>query len=194
MTFAPKPRRCKVCKGRFMPRNSFHAVCSAACSIAALKDKPDVIDKSVKKQWGEEKRAMKEKGKTTQDWLQLLQIVFNKWIRLRDAHLPCISCDTTKDVQYCAGHYYTRGAFPNLRVDPDNVHKQCNKHCNLKLSGNIVNYRPRLIERIGQERFDALEARKNDVFKPTLPEIKELISLYKDKIKELEKQEKTDHV
>ena len=125
---------------------------------------------------------------TLNDWLQVLQPVFNKYIRLRDAHLPCISCGTIKqDIQYCAGHFYTRGAYPNLRVHELNVHRQCNQHCNMKLSGNIVHYRPRLIERIGEENFKLLEAAKLIPWKPTIDEVKELIEYYKAKIKELTK-------
>lgn len=104
---------------------------------------------------------------------------------MRDKNLPCISCGTTKNIQWAAGHFYTRGAYPNLRFHEDNVHKQCNQYCNMKLSGNLIAYREGLINRIGIERFEALEREKNSVVKYTIPEVKGLIEKYRKKIKEL---------
>ncbi|XWJ90311.1 recombination protein NinG [Phytobacter ursingii] len=59
------------------------------------------------------------------------------------------------DGQYHAGHFRTTGASPELRFDEDNCHKQCSA-CNNHLSGNLTAYRPALIAKIGQARFDAL--------------------------------------
>lgn len=73
----------------------------------------------------------------------------------RDRDLPCISCGRHHDGQYHAGHFRTTGASPELRFDEDNCHKQCSA-CNNHLSGNLTAYRPALIAKIGQSRFDAL--------------------------------------
>jgi Bacteriophage Lambda NinG protein len=180
---ASKNKKCNICKEKFTPRfSSFQKTCENPKCVLANRE---LEKKKEDKKWIADK---KESLKTTSDWLQLLQTVFNTYIRLRDKDLPCISCDTTKtDIQYCAGHYFTRGAFPNLRVDEDNVHKQCNEHCNNKLSGNLLEYRPRLIARIGIDRFNALEERKQTELKLSLPEIKEKIAYYKDLIKQLKK-------
>jgi hypothetical protein len=90
--------------------------------------------------------------KTKGEWLKELQTVFNRYIRLRDEGKPCISCGTTKPVQYAAGHYFTIGSCPALRFDEDNVHLQCNKNCNLEKSGNIAEYSINLPLRIGVQR------------------------------------------
>lgn len=132
-------------------------------------------------------KEMKEALKTNSEYIQEFQTVFNQYIRLRDKDLPCISCDTMSDVQYCAGHYYHAGGYPELRFNEDNVHKQCNKSCNLHLSGNPLEYRPRLIARIGEERFKALESFKNIPRKYSIPELKEQKVIYRDKIKELKR-------
>lgn len=180
--------RCKICRDKYTP--IYNSLSQKTClkpscladhgrqKVAAQVKKDEVKRK-------QEMRVRKIEITPLSEWMQRAQVVFNTWVRMRDKAQPCISCDTRKDVQYCAGHYFTRGAHPQLRFDPDNVHKQCNKNCNLKLSGNIVNYRPRLINRIGQERFDALESRKNDSRKYTIPEIKELITHYRNEIKKL---------
>jgi len=55
-----------------------------------------------------------------------------------------------------AGHYRSRGAAPHLRFNVFNCHAQSVKD-NRHLSGNIVEYRMRLIERIGLERVERLE-------------------------------------
>jgi len=146
------------------------------------------LEKKKRKDWAGEKKRMKDGLMSTQKWLQLLQKEFNTWIRERDRDLPCISCGRQNNVQYHAGHLMTVGAYPNLRFDEDNVHKQC-VHCNKELHGNILEYRERLIDRIGEERFRALEARKNEPLHITLPEIKEKIQHYRKLVKQLKQQQ-----
>jgi hypothetical protein len=95
-------------------------------------------------------------AKSKSDWAKEAQREFNKFIRLRDAELPCVSCLRNHSGQYQAGHYKTVGAHPELRFNEDNCHKQC-APCNNHLSGNIAHYRPNLIDIIGQSRVDALD-------------------------------------
>jgi hypothetical protein len=117
-------------------------------------------------------------------WLKRTQEVFNEYIRLRDADCGCISCGTKADNQYCAGHFRTRGAAGHLRFDERNVHKQCNKRCNLELSGNISGYRPRLIKKIGLAEVEALE-NDNSLKSWNREELDELRKVYRAKIKAL---------
>lgn len=131
-------------------------------------------------------REAKVKAKTLKYWLDLAQTWVNRYIRLRDEKEPCISCGTTNDVQYAAGHYRTRGAASHLRFNHDNLHKQCNKRCNLELSGNLANYRKGLIAKIGLERVLALE-NDNTTHKWTIDEAKDVIEQHKKLIKELQK-------
>jgi hypothetical protein len=111
------------------------------------------------------------------------QAVFNQYIRARDENLPCISCGKHHTGQYHAGHYRTRGSAGHLRFSEDNCHKQC-APCNNHLSGNIVNYRPRLIEKIGIERVAALE-NNNQTHKWTKEELIQIKHTYKQKLKQL---------
>jgi hypothetical protein len=128
--------------------------------------------------------ALKEKHKDGPYYKKILQAVFNTYIRLRDEKLPCISCGNTNRIKYNAGHYFSLGAFPNLRYNEDNNNKQC-EHCNSYLSGNLRNYREGLIKKIGQERFDLLESQKGVAKHYTVDELKEMIVIYKNKIKQL---------
>ena len=129
-------------------------------------------------------RERKEKLKSRSDWLKDLQRVFNEFIRLRDKDLPCISCGRYHEGQYHAGHYRSVGACPELRFNEDNVHKQCSA-CNSHLSGNILEYRLGLIEKIGLERVEFLERQDHPPLKLSVEEIKDLIKVYKAKVKEL---------
>ena len=131
-------------------------------------------------------REAKVKAKPLRAWLDDAQTIVNKYIRLRDAHLPCISCGTTSDVQFAAGHYRSRGSSSHLRFNHDNLHKQCNRHCNMALSGNQRNYRIGLIVKIGLDRVELLE-NDNTPHKWTVEEAKAVISQHKLLVKELEK-------
>jgi hypothetical protein len=143
-----------------------------------LKVKKDARD------WTKQKRELKDKLLTHKDYLQLLQKVFNQYIRLRDKDLGCISCGTRKDVEYAAGHFYPT-TYQFLRFNEDNVHKQCNKHCNMMLRGNLNEYRPALELKIGVERLQWLHAHRHDKLDLSIPEIKDLIKFYKLKTKSL---------
>lgn len=179
-----KPKKCRQCGKMFTPTYSTAQVtCDYTCAIAYGIAKK--VEKEAK-EWSKEKKERKEALMTYSEWLNLLQVTFNTYIRQRDFNDPCISCQTTKNVQYAAGHFFTVGGFPNVRFDEDNCHKQCNRFCNHENSGNIHEYRPRLIEKIGIERFEALEYRaRNTTLKLSVPEIKEKIEHYKQKIKRL---------
>ena len=133
-------------------------------------------------------RVKKQEAKKLSEWLKDVEYWCNKAVRLRDRYLPCISCETTKDVQYAAGHYRTVKAASHLRFNLSNIHKQCNSYCNRYLSGNIVNYRPNLIKKIGLAAVEALE-NDNTPHRYTIEECKELIVGFKALCKQLEKEQ-----
>src|SRR5690349_8773059 len=89
-------------------------------------------------------------GKLTQK----LQKVFNAYIRERDKDLGCISCGSHNQIQ--AGHFYSAGHYPSLRFNEDNVHSQCLR-CNYFLSANLLEYRKRLLKKIGEQRVQKLD-------------------------------------
>jgi hypothetical protein len=126
---------------------------------------------------------MKADLETVQDIVKAAQMVFNKYIRERDKDELCISCkQIPKKVN--AGHFWNANNHWNVRFDEDNVHVQCER-CNSFLSGNLIEYRTNLLNKIGQERFDQLEAKARVTRKFTKDELKELIKKYKEKFAEL---------
>ena len=132
-------------------------------------------------------KVRKEKLKNRGDYAKAAQDAFNAWVRERDAGQPCISCGTTADVQYCAGHYRTVGACPELRFEPLNVHRQCNKNCNLEKSGNIVEYRIRLVKKIGAEQVAWLEG-PHEPKRYSIDDLKAIATEYRAKLRELKKE------
>lgn len=189
-----KPKKCRVatCRASFVPSRMGQAACSPACAMIdaprhepkARKALADIERKNIK--------VRKEKLKTRADHLREAQAAVNEYVRLRDAHLPCISCDSTPNdndlmtgSRWDAGHYRSVGACPELRFEPLNIHRQCVK-CNRNLSGNAVEYRIRLVQRIGAEKVAWLEG-LHAPCKYTVDEIKAIKAKYRAMTKELKK-------
>lgn len=94
-----------------------------------------------------------------------------------------------------AGHFLTRGAYPELKFDEDNCHRQL-KSCNAG-SGKFAakqktvseSYRIRLIEKIGIERVERLEG-PHPPRKWTIEDLQEIRETYKSKLRELVRAEK----
>jgi hypothetical protein len=171
-----KSKVCKICKKQYQPLRVLQFVCSFECSYTHAKA---VRIKTERKETREAKVRLKSKS----EWLKEAQTVFNQFIRLRDKDLPCISCQRFHTGQYHAGHYLTTGAHPELRFDEINVHKQCSA-CNNYLSGNIVEYRINLINKIGIDAVNYLES-KHQPKHYTIEDIKTLKAIYKEKVKTL---------
>ncbi|PUB43211.1 recombination protein NinG [Pseudomonas sp. GV047] len=189
-----KPKKCRVatCRASFVPARLGQAVCSPACAMIdaprhepkARKALADIERKDIK--------VRKEKLKTRADHLREAQAAVNEYVRLRDAHLPCISCDSSPNdndlmtgSRWDAGHYRSVGACPELRFEPMNIHRQCVK-CNRNLSGNAVEYRIRLVQRIGAEKVSWLEG-LHAPCKYTVEEIKAIKAKYRAMTRELKR-------
>ena len=133
-----------------------------------------------------ELREAKKRVKSRAQWRREAQSTFNAYIRERDKADPCISCGRYHSGQWHAGHYRTTGAHPELRFNEDNCHKQC-APCNNHLSGNLIRYRERLIEKIGIERVEDLE-NYNRPNKYTIDELSAIKATYKQRLNELRSQ------
>lgn len=179
----PKHKKCVICSINFEPKRALQKCCGYDCSLKFAKI---TQEKAIEKMQRKAKLIGLEKLKTKSDWLKEVQKEFNKYIRLRDKGKGCISCGTISDVKYDAGHFYSVGAYPNLRFNEDNVHKQCSNNCNVHLSGNVHEYRTRLILKIGLKRFEELESQKNVKKHYSIEELKQLKEIYKEKIKQIQ--------
>lgn len=160
-------------------------VCGIPCSLAYAKTASEASRKRAENKAHPEAREM---VKTRAEHAREAQTVFNQYIRKRDAHLGCVSCDKpeTWQGQWHASHYKSVGSSPALRFDPLNVHKSCSV-CNNHLSGNIAGYRPELIRRIGLEAVEWLEG-KHEPKRYTIDDLKAIKAEYRQKLRELDSQ------
>ena len=124
---------------------------------------------------------------TKGEWLKAAQTVFNTYIRLRDEGNNCISCDCSMKGRKGDASHFWASTYSALRFNEDNVHLSC-VPCNQFKSGNIQEYRPRLIKKIGMVRVEWLDNHAHDKLDISIPDIKELISEYRMKIKHLKTQ------
>lgn len=172
--YKPKKKKCKnpYCGKDFLPYVPLQIVCSPVCAL----------EYNSKKQVTKRVKEMKKALVTHQSSINLLQVLFNTWVRNRDAGKPCISCgQSLEGKKYDAGHLWPVKPYYGIRFDPDNVHAQC-VHCNQHKDGNQAEYMIRLKERIGEQRVEELNKRRHQTFKISIPEIAELIMYYKQKI------------
>ena len=180
---AIKQKTCKVCRFLFTPFLTTARVCSPICAQAFA---VSVRGKAEKVAQIKDRRETKEKlikFKSRATWAREAQTEINAFIRLRDAHLPCISCGRHHTGQYHAGHYLSVGARPELRFTEMNIHKQC-APCNTHLSGNAVLYRKALIEKIGLSGVEMLEG-PIESRKLSIDDFKDIKQKYVEKTKTL---------
>lgn len=152
--------RCKKCQTKFIPKyfNCKYCLGSDECISAFNEFVKETQQKQNAKKWRAEKKELKEKVKTLSDYEKEAKKSFQKWIRLRDQNLPCISCGNADTDDWAGGHYFPAGIYSGLMFDENNCHKQCNTYCNKWLSGNLIEYRKGLIKRYGIEFVEQLES------------------------------------
>lgn len=174
--------RCKNCKEKFEPKRFLEKYCSKPeCKEIEIRITLEMVRKQKSKEEKMATNLLKEKLKTKSDYIKILQIVFNKWIRLRDKDLPCISCGRFDVEEFHCGHYIPT-TYQYHRFNEDNCNKQCS-YCNTHLRGAITDYRINLIKKIGLERVEYLENTKHMMFDLTIEDLKNLITKYKIKLK-----------
>lgn len=170
---------------------------------AKAKRKEEIAEEKEAKEERKRLKQRKQDLKPRSKWLEEAQKAFNQFIRLRDGHENCISCDRPLiQIQgndgwkpggaWDCGHYLTRGARPELRFIELNAHKQC-KSCNggsgkFSHKANTVGkrYREKLIDKIGLDAVEWLEDEsKHKPAKYTIDDLKKIIAHYKAKVKNL---------
>tara|TARA_B100001250_G_scaffold157356_1_gene135213 strand:- start:200 stop:583 length:384 start_codon:yes stop_codon:yes gene_type:complete len=112
---------------------------------------------------------------------------WSKYIRTRDMW-TCQRCskqyDPPTSALHCS-HFWSRGNW-SVRFDEDNCEALC-YGCHSYLGGNPVEFHKYYLEKLGQERFDALEKRKNTTKSGSIKyyKSKEFRLTIKEKMKEL---------
>ena len=141
---------------------------------------------------------MKHDLKTTE---KRLRKNFNKFIQMRDVIIAisgeiiakCIACSRSKILnntydwkEFHASHYWLENEYASVRFDEENVNGCCGR-CNKFLSGNLAQYEVNLIDKIGNESFQKLNFRRNQIKKFNVIEIDEMNKHYLEAIKYLKR-------
>jgi hypothetical protein len=158
--------KCKICLDKYEPKYFLQKCCSKTeCMIAwsmqvVAKQKED-YKKKKKQEWNKEKIVLKEKLKTLSQYEAEAKKSFQKWIRLRDNNLPCISCGTKSSELVDGGHFKKAEIYSGVIFNENNCHSQCRK-CNRFLGGNELMYREGLVKRYSSEFVESIEQLANE--------------------------------
>lgn len=187
-TKQPKPKTCKnpACRASFVPQRLGQAVCSPKCALATVEVQKAKEKNSLAQAGRRDIKVRKEALKTRADHAKEAQTVINRYVRLRDAHLGCISCNKPASWggQWHCSHFRSVGAAPHIRYNLWNMNRACSV-CNNHLSGNIAGYRPKLIEKIGQNKVDWLES-NHSAARHDIPYLKRIKAVFTKKCRRLE--------
>jgi len=185
---AANKKICACCKKSFVKQRPMQAVCSIQC---AMEHARKLAEKKQAKQEAADRSRTREKLKALETYPQLVkkaQTAFNAFIRARDAGKPCISCGAYLPGAQVGGgadcgHYRSVGSAPHMRFVEDNAAGQCKK-CNQYLSGNHVDYRKGLIDRVGLKRVEQIESDQT-VRKYTKEALEEIARYYRAEARKL---------
>jgi len=175
---------------RFTPFTSFTKWCSPACGVSVA------LANVAKTKAKELTKTRSEKHKSKREFLEndkrhvgkQARAYFHRWVKWRDRDKPCCACG--KDMSHLpskavhASHYRPAGMNGAIKFHENNVHLGCSR-CNSQLSGNLVEYRKRLIDRFGLEPIEWLEA-QNHVKRWTIEELRDIRDDYNARLKSLD--------
>jgi hypothetical protein len=174
-----KTRKCKYCRELFEPSVFLQKNCFEPNCVTAW------INEVKQKNWQKKKAKLKADLMTLSDYTKILQQLVNKYVRLRDKGLPCISCQKPIVGKVDAGHMYSVGNYPSVRFDEKNINAQC-LNCNQYNGGMINDYRINFVKKYSESELNTLDRLAHETRKFSIPELKEMIEKYKKKCKELE--------
>lgn len=179
-----RKKKCKQCSKQFLPFRTTQTVCSAPCAILYAKEQKISNKETIQKLTNQ---------KIDRVWLSKVlkqtQIVFNKYIRLRDKGKRCISSNIPYKYDFDAGHLFSVKQYSGIRFNELNVHGQSILDNRYK-EGNFESYIISVQDRIGIDKYRELEKMamecKRTPKKWSIPEVLEIKRHYLEKCKELE--------
>lgn len=175
----PRPRECAQCKSWFTPQRMGAKVCGPLCAARFVRAKNEAEKAAFK--------VRKEKLKRTSQWEEECRRIVQKIARLRDRNDGCISCHlpATWGGQWHGSHFRSHGAASAVQFHLWNIHKACSS-CNRDKGGNLEGYRPRLVEKIGQEKVDWLLS-QNQIVRHDVDYYKKFKRVMAKRLRRLEK-------
>jgi len=129
------------------------------------------------------KKRVTTRKKTVTQLKKELWRYFSTYIRTRDNY-RCFTCDRyAKGAGMHAGHFISNSIGGlGLRYEETNVHAQC-YNCNINKSGNLVEYRERMVALYGEPYVKQIEQRRHEITKDFDYEAK--IKEYRQKCEDL---------
>ena len=132
----------------------------------------------------------KRKPKTISKLVEEAATAIQLYIRMKYAddngYVACVTCGTTRHYKdgMQGGHFISRKWLATKLME-ENIHPQC-ACCNGPLKGNPIQYTLFMVDTYGREFVDELERLKHESRKYYKAEVLEIITDYKNKIKEME--------
>ena len=140
-------RKCKYCKEYILAVDGIKINAGFFCNLdhavkfgkesAETKRQKEIKQKHITRKKAFRLSDVNHQHKLTQAAFNRLRVLQEKkWFSDRCLEPTCISCGRA-NMDWCCGHFKTRGSQGNLRYDTMNTFLQCNRYCNMALSGNI---------------------------------------------------------
>jgi hypothetical protein len=170
--------RCRNCKEKFEPKNFLQKFCFNPECVNVW------VTTEKEKQWKKKKAKLKVELMTKKDYEKILQQLVNKFVRMRDKGQPCISCQKPIKGKMDAGHLYSVGNYPSVRFNLKNINGQC-INCNQFNGGAINDYRLNFITKYSEQDLAELDRLAHQTKQYTIQEIKDLITEFKEKTKNI---------
>lgn len=182
-TKPPKCRHCKVRMPEDQPRRALHEECIGPWLEVQTAKKIAARLKRERAETKARRLALKRPIEWERECLEIVQ----KIARLRDRHDGCISCHMGANYggAWHGSHFRPAGNNAAVQFNLWNIHKAC-AQCNLFKGGNIGEYRPRLIQKIGLERVEWLESQTQAV-KRNVPYLIRFKAVMGKRLRRLEK-------
>ena len=157
-----KAKICSNCGKEFTPFRTTQKACSYQCAILVGKNK---VARKRKKELKDNDAAFLKKR---------LQAEINAIARAIDFGLPCLARGYVPNKMH-GGHIFSRGAFPSMRYNLHNIHRQSAQSNHYQNEDGLL--REKLKQEYGEQYFAFLESCKQSEL-PKLPP-----SEWKDRIK-----------
>ncbi len=171
-----------------------HRFCSKKCRLEYSRIQKR---KQLEKEKARKSKKREKKANSVSVLKNKLWTIVSLYIRLRDSDDDnyCICCTCWQRRHYKdsmqAGHYIPSGSSSFHRYNEKNIHAQC-YWCNVGKWGNLIEYRPFMIQKYWLEYTDWLYETRNEITPLWATELKELIDQYGAKLAEIQSRKAID--
>lgn len=164
--------------------------CAEATKVKKLAKIKPLIDwqEEANQNWSKFKRKQKKETRSYQQELILTKRPFQRWCVLRDKFNGmnhCIACEKPfNDNKRDGGHHFKSELFSGVIFHPNNIFSEC-INCNQYNDGNLAQYTPNLIKKIGLDNFNHLKKLSLDykVFSYPIDWLREFRAIIEEKIR-----------